>query len=420
MKNSASIFCLLALAFFCGCGGGGGGGGTQNPPPPPPAYMALHKFTGGAEGKSPTPGLIRDAAGNLYGITVEGGDLTCPDDINGCGTVFKLAPTGVLTTLHAFPGGPTDGANPQGRVRDASGNFYGTTLGGGNRSCTQGCGTVFKVDTTGSETVLYQFTGGAAGARPDSLVRDGAGNLYGTTLEGGDPACLDRGGLGCGTIFKLDSRGTLTTLHIFSGGSTDGAVPNSGLVRDASGNIYGTTTGGGDHQSGTVFKLDATGSESVLYHFTGEDGVYPGGGLIADEASNLYGSTTFGGNLGCGILGGEGCGTIFKLDAVGTFSTLHVFGEQRSNLKFPSPDLIRDAAGNLYGTVSSGGTHDSGAVFKLSATGGTTVVYSFNGETEGIDRRLGIIDSAGNFYGTAFSGGDIACGCGVVFKIGPP
>jgi uncharacterized repeat protein (TIGR03803 family) len=429
MKRLADFALLSLFVLLAGCGGGqegteGAGGGITNPPPPPAlVYTGLHTFTGGTDGKNPSAGLVRDAAGNLYGTTVEGGDLTCPDDINGCGIVFKMDFTGALTTLHVFAGGPTDGANPQGLIRDASGNLYGTTLGGGNRSCTQGCGTVFKLDATGSETVLYQFAGGAAGARPESLVRDGAGNLYGTTVEDGDPDCPDRGGLGCGTIFKLDSGGAFTTLHVFAGGATDGAVPNSGLIRDAVGNFYGSSHFGGDHQYGTVFKLDATGSESVLHHFTGEDGAYPEGFLVADEAGNLYGSTRFGGNLDCSA-DFFGCGTIFKLDPDGVLTTLRVFGERRNDLSFPSPDLIRDAAGNLYGTAH-GGAHGFGAVFKLSATGGTTVVFSFTGAEEGIGQRLRITDSVGNFYGAAFSGGDTTCdptngGCGVVFKIGPP
>jgi uncharacterized repeat protein (TIGR03803 family) len=434
-KEWATISWLFALVLLSGCGGGSSADPPPEPPPDPPpqgqtyTYTALHTFRDGAEGRNPTAGLIRDASGNLYGTTTLGGDLACPDGFGGgCGTVFKIDSSGVLTTLHAFAGGPSNGAFPQdGLIQDASGQLYGTTGGGGSRDCIQGCGTVFKMDAVGSMTVLYYFAGGAAGSPNGRLLRDAAKNLYGTTANGGDLACVDSQNVnGCGTVFRLDPNGVFKTLHAFTGGSTDGAIPNSGLLRDATGNLYGTTGSGGDHQYGTVFKLDTTGRASLLHHFTGEDGAYPRGALIADEASNFYGTTSLGGNLDCsdGITD-FGCGTIFKLDPGGTLTTLRVFGDRRTDLTFPSPNLIRDAAGNIYGITLRGGTHGFGALFRLnSAGGGETPFYSFTGIEQGIDRRLAIIDSAGNFYGAAFGGGDIACdavngGCGVVFKIGP-
>jgi uncharacterized repeat protein (TIGR03803 family) len=181
-----------------------------------------------------------DAAGNLYGTAYVGGDPTC-----GCGTVFKLDPSGNATVLHAFTEG-TDGGLPQaGLIRDAAGNLYGTTQIGGSSNA----GTVFKVDTAGNETVLYSFTGGADGGSPlGGVSRDAAGNLYGTTQLGGSPQ------LQAGTVFKLDTSGKLTALHTFTGGA-DGSNPFAGVIRDSAGNLYGTTAGGGDSGFGTVFKI---------------------------------------------------------------------------------------------------------------------------------------------------------------------
>jgi uncharacterized repeat protein (TIGR03803 family) len=167
----------------------------------------FYSFTGGTDGGLPTGPLIRDAAGNLFGVTASGGDLSsCQNGVhNGCGVVFRLDRTGKETVLYAFKGIP-DGASPKGRLlRDKSGNFYGVTVAGGTIGCNdnQGCGTVFKVDANGKETVLYTFTGGSDGANPNGdLVMDESGNLYGTTSSGGDPSCYRAGG-GCGVLFKL-------------------------------------------------------------------------------------------------------------------------------------------------------------------------------------------------------------------------
>jgi uncharacterized repeat protein (TIGR03803 family) len=222
-------------------------------------YNLLHSFTGGADGATPDAGLVLDAAGNLYGTTVAGG-------ASNLGTVFKLDKTGKETLRYSFLGG-ADGATPYaGLILDGAGNLYGATeVGGASNS-----GTVFKLDTTGVETLLYSFTGGADGTPDVGLVRDAAGNLYGTTFAGGAPSF--------GTVFKLDTTGTETVLYSFTGGA-DGGSPFGGLVRDAAGNLYGTTIEGGVDRApceadgyrgcGVVFKLDPTGTETVLYTFTG-------------------------------------------------------------------------------------------------------------------------------------------------------
>jgi len=319
--------------------------------------------------------LIRDFAGNLYGSTRYG--YNHPPQCKtsgqfgrdyGCGTVFKVDRAGQLTVLYAFNGIP-DGAWPAaGLVRDADGNLYGTTLAGGRSSvhCTNGCGTVFKLDATGKETILYSFTGGSDGAFPNSeLVADPRGNLYGTTSEGGR---------GEGTVFRLTPSGKETALYNFIGG-TDGAYPN-GVAQDGQGNLYGTTSGGGNYEDdclnlgcGTVFKLSSTGKERVLYRFhSAPDGFGPTAGLIWDVAGNAYGTTYFGGP-GCSF-GNFSCGTVFQLDNTGRETILHNFvGTDGST---PQAGLIRDNAGNLYGTTSGGGNYDAcplvgcGTVFKLT------------------------------------------------------
>src|SRR5271157_3231541 len=244
----------------------------------------LHSFPGSPDGANPYAGLVRDAQGNLYGTTVNGG-------AQAKGTVFKVDATGNETVLYSFTGAGGDGANPEaGLVPDAQGNLYGTTYAGGASNA----GTVFKVDTTGNETVLYSFTGaGGDGAGPTGLlVRDAQGNLYGTTVFGGAS--------GKGTVFKADATGNETVLYSFTGAGGDGANPEAGLVPDAQGNLYGTTDAGGASNAGTVFKVDTTGNETVLYSFTGAggDGAGPTGLLVRDAQGNLYGTTVFGGASG--------------------------------------------------------------------------------------------------------------------------
>jgi uncharacterized repeat protein (TIGR03803 family) len=265
------------------------------------------------------------------------------------GTVFKLDTTGRETVLHSFTGTP-DGAIPRAAlVRDAAGNLYGTTVFGG---ASIGYGTVFKLDTTGKETVLHSFTATDGSGPVAALVRDAAGNLYGTTAYGG--ASLS------GTVFKLDTSGTETVLHSFTG-RADGAIPYAALVRDHAGNLYGNTAYGGASGYGTVFKLDTTGRETVLHSFTGaSDGASPFDALVRDPAGNLYGTATFGGDPFCS----SGCGTVFKLDTTGKETVLHSF-TGRADGAIPA-GLVRDPAGNLYGTTYYGGAFGYGVVFKLT------------------------------------------------------
>jgi uncharacterized repeat protein (TIGR03803 family) len=385
----------------------------------------LYSFTGGADGGNPYAGVIGDGAGNLYGTTYSGGSGTLCGFVAGCGVVYKLDVTGQETVLYSFTGG-ADGSSPQaGVIRDSAGNLYGTTLYGGGGNCTfgHGCGVVFKLGTTGHETVLYSFTGGADGGNPYAgVIGDGGGNLYGTTYSGGittTDACSPT--RGCGVVYKVDATGHETVLYNFTR-RADGAFPHAGVIGDGAGNLYGTTANGGQADLGVVYKLDSTGHETALYSFpAGGDGAYPLAGVIGDGAGNLYGTTHGGGINVCPPDGFSGCGVVFKLDSAGQETVLHTFtgGVDGSN---PIAGVIRDSAGNLYGTTSDPGGgfcvslgFDCGAVFKLDPTGNETVLHSFNG-ADGANPTAGVVpDRAGNLYGTTSYGG----GVGVVFRVDP-
>jgi uncharacterized repeat protein (TIGR03803 family) len=305
--------------------------------------------------------------------------------------------------LHSFAGG-ADGATPHaGLVVDTSGNLYGTTTAGG----TSDLGTVFKLDATGKETVLYSFAGGADGATPNAgLVLDPSGNLCGTTTSGGTSSL--------GTVFKLDMTGTETFLYSFTG-ATDGATPRAGLLLDPSGILYGTTAAGGTSNAGTVFKLNTTGTEAVLYSFTGKaDGGNPQAGLVLDTAGDLFGTTSSGGSF-VDLCAYGGCGVVFKLDTTGAETVLYAFTDGVDG-GFPQAGLVLDAAGNLYGTASGGGSADDGVVFRLDTAGKETVLYSFTGSADGSGPQGTLIfDHADNLYGTAFAGG--ASNRGTVFEL---
>jgi uncharacterized repeat protein (TIGR03803 family) len=317
----------------------------------------LHSFAGG-DGLFPYASLIEDRNGNLYGTTTNGGTAEGGSCQHGCGTVFKVDKDGREKVLYAFTG-QTDGGNPEaGLVRDAAGTLYGTATTGGDLSCRDyipGCGVVFKVDTNGKETVLHAFTGGADGDRPSgTLIRDKTGNLYGVTSYGGKS--------GSGVVFKLDREGKETVLYNFTG-TTDGNRPGGSLIRDQAGNFYGETLAGGDSSCdpyvngcGVVFELNKTGKEIVLYAFTGaSDGALPVGGLIRDNAGNLFGATG-------DVLGGcpWGCGTIFKIDKKGNHTVLYTFTTGSDGIE-PFGGVISDESGNLYGTASQGGDSSCGS-----------------------------------------------------------
>jgi uncharacterized repeat protein (TIGR03803 family) len=339
----------------------------------------IYKFQGGSDGASPAGRLIFDSAGNLYGTTVTGGD---PQVCNGegCGTVFKLSPnsdgTWTETVLHHFLGS-TDVAQPAlGVVMDSAGNLYGASQGG----CIEECnGTIFKLAPNSNgiwtESILYTFMGGTDGGFPTAIVLDGAGNIFGTTFSGG-------GVCSCGTVFELSPplSGTTwvkTVLYSFDDG-LGGGSPSSGIIFDSAGNLYGTTYDGGSFacpQSGcgVVYRLTPESSGwtfGVVYTFNGVNGVrgaQPSGGLTMDSAGNLYGTTSGGGNLTCN--NGNGCGTVFKLSLQtgNTFTFSKVFQFNGTSGSFPNSGAIVDASGNIYGTTFNGGNScNCGVIFALT------------------------------------------------------
>lgn len=331
--------------------------------------------------------------------------------------------------LHKFLGG-NDGLDPQsGLIVDNARNFYGTTAGGGNGTgcqglSDQGCGTVYKITPKGKESVLYAFAGGCDGALPfGTLLIGNQGFIYGTTSYGG--ICGNDGGYG--TVFELTSGGGEKNLYAFQG-TTDGAFPSGNLLSDANGNLFGTTQSGGDMNvtecdnfgCGTVFEVGPSGDESVIYAFaSGTDGAEPRGGLISDASGNFYGTTFVGGSPNCP----SGCGTVFEVSPKGAETILYKF-QGGSDGELPSGGVTADAAGNLYGTTSFGGSGGEGTVFKLSSGGTETVLYSFKDGHDGAVPFAGVIlDGAGNIYGTTYAGGGIAChgagGCGTVWKLTP-
>jgi uncharacterized repeat protein (TIGR03803 family) len=412
--------------------------GASGSPPPAITEQALYKFCPQidcTDGTNPAADLIMDVSGNLYGTTPNGGSH------NG-GTVFKLSPSGTgwaETVLYNFCSQTncTDGYYPEvGLIMDGAGNLYGTTDGGRG----YGGGTVFKLAPSGAgwtETVLYNFcsqTNCTDGYNPQAgLIMDGSGNLYGTTDGGGSHSW--------GTVFKLAPSGTGWTesvLYSFcsQASCTDGYAPRARLILDGSGNLYGTTTNGGNSQNqGVAYRLAPSGTgwvEAVLYSFCAQggtactDGAYPYGGLMMDGSGSLYGTTN---------QGGTGRGTVFKLARNGsgwTETVLYSFCAKSScaDGAYPTAGLIMDAAGNLYGTTQFASSNSGGVVFRLapSGTGWTeTVLYSFcsqNGCADGATPYAGLImDGAGHLYGTTYYGGNYNCGynnasaCGTVFQL---
>jgi uncharacterized repeat protein (TIGR03803 family) len=374
-----------------------------------------------SDGAVPHAGLMSDASGNLYGTTISGG-------AHGSGTVFKLAPDGTETVLYSFCAQPdcADGAAPYfGVVMDPSGNLYGTTACGGT-GC--GHGTVFRLAPGGTETVLHAFTGGSDGADPNGLIIDASGTLYGTTELGAGTGC---GGAGCGTVFKVAPDGTETVLYSFCArrNCIDGASPFSGLILKA-GKLYGTTTAGGKFGYGTVFRLSTNNKETVLYAFCPidcADGASPYGGLIVDKSGNLYGTTTNG--------GGHGGGTVFRLAPDGSESVLYDFCSQANCADGANPfsALVRDRVGNLYGTTQSGGTGSGpdcagcGTVFRLAPNGTQTVLHSFCSQqncSDGGSFLAGMAGllwdaSTGKLYGATPQGGANGFSSGTLFAIKP-
>ena len=339
----------------------------------------LHSFGGRADGSGPNGGLVEDASGALYGTTFWGG-------ASGQGTVFKLTPSHheyAESVLHSF-GGTGDGASPgSGLVIGPDGALYGTTEGGGLYSCLNGssCGTVFKLTPGNSgytESVLYAFQGGTDGYSPSSaLTLDASGNIFGVTGGGGGNGC---GGDGCGVVFELSPSGATyaeTILYHFLGNPNDGSAPDSPLIEDSSGVLYGTTYNGGPYEMGTIFSLTPGSNgyvENVLYGFTlnyigTSDGANPVGPLVLASSGTLYGATYNGGN-GVAACGFWRCGIVYSLvPSNGAYAENILYNfEDNGDGYYPSGGLTADASGNLYGSTREDVrlcTPDCGTIFRL-------------------------------------------------------
>jgi uncharacterized repeat protein (TIGR03803 family) len=362
----------------------------------------------GDNGEYADTDLETDGAGNIYGTTVLGGD-------HGSGTVFQLSPTHsgwVQTVLYSFIGGADGGEPYKGVSIDRQGNLYGTAVTGGSGGCEGGCGVVYKLTNSGgswTQTVIHAFTGGDDGSGPGARVTvDSDGNVYGMTPTGGT--------YGVGTIYKIHPQGgswTFQVIHAFTGGA-DGSSGSAGRMFLSNRRLYGAATTGGAYGSGVVFELTPTPvgewDFKTLYSFRGQpDGSFPYGALLR-VSGKLYGTTYYGGE--------NGIGSVYELSPrqSGEWSERVIYSFQNgSDGNSPISNIVRDNAGNLFGTTSEGGS-GSGAIFKLSPTGGgqwtESVVHAFAGPPDGGFSYNGmVVDRFGNFYGATVHGGTDDDGC---------
>lgn len=396
---------------------------------PAQTFKTLAPFEG-TNGANPLAGMVQGADGNFYGTTNGGGT-------NGSGTVFKITAGRKLTTLYNF--GPADGAYPNASlVLATDGNFYGTTYAGGANCAPSGCGTVFKITPQGTLTTLYSFCARSNcndGANPVAgLIQAADGNLYGTTLEGGNPNCFFAGS--CGTVFRITLGGKLTTLHRFD--FSEGAYPSGPLLESGDGNFYGTAKSGGTSRvdicedtgvgCGTIFKMTPGGTVSAIYSFCPvfqcSDGTMPSGGLIQASDGNFYGTTS--------NYGDYGGGTVFNVTAGGTLTTLYSFCAQPNCIDGAQPQagVIQATDGNFYGTSFAGGANDDcgeplggcGTLFELTPQDTLTTLYRFCARADCSDGSLpeAVFQATdGKFYGTTAEGG-VGCtpsGCGTIFSL---
>ncbi len=372
-----------------------------------PRAKVLHSFTGGSDGTEPYGIMILDGAGNLYGVTQNGGS-------GNFGTVFKLTPSGsgwiesIIFNFSTYPG--------YGLTFDSSGNLYGTFASSGSI----GCGSIYQLvpsaDGTWTENILYSFSGSPSdGCLPQGgLTFDpSTGNLYGTTQAGGAS--------NAGTVFELapaiGGGWTYNSIYSFLNNGRDAAYPQSSLTLDSAGNIYGTSNGGGAYDAGAVYKLTNSGGDwrdAVLFSFTGGySGGAPLAGVIFDKAGNLYGTMENG--------GGDAVGNIYKLTptrGVWAIHIIHTFTGGPDGA-YPSPfNLAIDNSGNLYGTTLEGGLFTYGTIYKLTFSTDDkwieTVLHSFTNGIDGGYPYCGVtLDTSGHLFGTTSQGG--TGGYGIVF-----
>jgi uncharacterized repeat protein (TIGR03803 family) len=356
------------------------------------------------DGAFPYGGLLYNK-GNLYGTTHA--------NPNGnLGNVFEITAAGQYEVLYNFGSQPGDGIGPRpfGGLAFRGGKLYGTTFEGGAAG---GVGTVFDLTLKGKEKVLHTFgVQSGDGVYPAAgVIFDKAGNLYGTTEEGGayDNICV----AGCGIVYEITKTGEEKVLYSFGDQFQDALGPIANLTFDKAGNLYGTSFGGGTYGHGAVFELSLAGAEKVLYSFNSQsgDGNVPYSGIVFDKKANIYGTTFYGGVYGQG--------TVFQLSPSGVEKILYSFGGQASDGINAYGSVVFDKKGNLYGTTFAGGLYGQGTVFELSPTGVETILYTFGSQAGDGNTPLGelVFEKAGNLYGVTAYGG--AYGFGTVFEITP-
>jgi uncharacterized repeat protein (TIGR03803 family) len=364
-------------------------------------FTSLYSFKGGSsDGVMPESRLIADKHGNLYGTTQQN------PGASDFGTIYEVQPNGtesVESVLYTFQGG-TAGAEPNnGLLLNQHGDFYGGTGGGGKANL----GLIFELKPAGDLKALYSCPNPkrlCLESPNGDLIEDSAGNFYGT--GGGGTASI-------GVIFEMAPDRTVTVLHDFQGGDNDGSGPFSGLVADASGTMYGTTTNGGTANLGVLYSWSASAGFNVIYSFLGHennDGAGPLDAPVLDSSGNFWGVTISGGS--------QGLGTVYEVMANGQEKILHNFVGGTTDGKYPYGRLIFGANGDLYGVTGQGGANNMGTVFQIGLHGGFKIVHSFSGTADGSDPIAGLYaDAHGNYYGTTLLGG--ANGDGTVFEIRP-
>lgn len=391
----------------------------------------LWNFTGGTDGSAPQSVLVQGIDGNFYGTTRAGGTSTnCP---GGCGTVFRITPTGSFTNLYSFRG--SDGEFPQsGLVQGIDGNLYGTARSGGNTNLLTnvGYGTVFRISLSGKLTNLHVFASNpiyngypstnSDGAYPGGLVQGRDGSFYGTTEAGGTSTNCP---VGCGTVFQITPSGVFTNLHSFTG--VDGEDSDAPLIQGSDGNMYGATQYGGytnldgGYGYGTVFRVSTGGSFTNLYDFTGVDATQPYGNMALGSDGNFYGTSG---------AGSSGYGTFYRVDPNGSYTNLYTF-PLYNNGGYPA-GLVQGSDGNFYGTTTLGGTNKYnvggslgyGTIFQITPNGSLTTFYEFHGN-DGFEPVATVVQgSDGSFYGVTSYGGytnlNGGYGYGTVFKLTIP
>lgn len=376
------------------------------------SYQLLYAFKGTPDGASPLAGLLV-VHGKLYGTTLNGSKNYCSQSCSngcylGCGTVFSIDKSGDERVVYNFNGNfnsVQDGSWPFASLTPLGGLFYGTTGGAGS-----GNGTVYSVTRSGNEKVLYRFAGGSDASIPESNMIVVKGTLYGTTVYGGSSGC---GGGGCGAVFSITPAGSEHVLYGFGGGS-DGARVYAPLTY-LGGKFYGATleggSGCGSSGCGTIFELTLSGKKKVLYRFSGTtDGAFPNG--LTAVGHTLYGTTEGG--------GAKNSGTFFSITTSGTLKTLYSFTDIPDG-NLPGATLLY-VKGSFYSTTVGGGTSGNGTAYKITPAGSETVLYSFQGGTDGAAPQAPLVLLKNKLYGTTYHGGGTGCsgnGCGTVFSVTP-